>query len=330
MKKFTSVLIMCVFVALAFAQERTAIQMGKLDADFGFAKSNDTLAPMSFINGAELTYYITVQQGTTDTGYVCGTNWYGDVAKAQQFLYEMPYNLVGCLVWVAAKKGTTGNVQFKVYQSNGNGTANSGAVNYAPGTVLSTVSKPFSQINGGLSFAEGSNYFQLTTPLAITGDYYVGLDFSQMGAFPANKLGIVSCVDGGAQGTDLSWELWDNNAWYSMLGSWPLDFDMMFFPIVTTQGADVQEYFINNVIMNVYPNPVSDVATIEYELKNSANNVHVTIHDLTGKGVINLDLGAQNAGNHSVKIDVSQLAAGTYIYSLQADKNRLAKKFTVK
>ena len=43
-------------------------------------------------------------------------NWYGDEAKAQMFIYDEPYNLLGCLVWID-RKGTSGNLQFKVYKA---------------------------------------------------------------------------------------------------------------------------------------------------------------------------------------------------------------------
>jgi len=330
MRKFTSLIVFSVFVVFAFAQERTAIQMGKLETDFGLSKSIDTIAPMSFFTG-ELTYYITVEEGTVDTGYVCGTNWYGDEAKAQMFIYDEPYNLLGCLVWIVDRKGTSGNLQFKVYKANGPGIAYpEDDVNYAPGTVLATVSKSLSQVNSGLSGEQGFNYFALNSPLAINFDYYVGLDFTKMGAFPANKVGIASTTDGDAKGTDLAWEDWGDGFWVSMYAGWELDFDMMFLPVISSSGADIQEHFINNVIMNFYPNPTSDVATIEYELKNNANDVQVVLHDLTGKAVAEYNLGAQNAGKYTTQVDVSNLSSGTYIYSISADKNRLAKKFTVK
>jgi hypothetical protein len=327
MKKFTTVFILVAFAVVAFAQNRVAIQAEKL-GQMPISKAVDTLMPMSFLTGSP-TYYITVETGTTDTGYVAGTNWYGDLAKAQGFLYDSPYNLTGCLVWVADGAGSVGNVTFNVYAADGPGEAVSGVIAYAPGTILGSTTVAFSSMIWGLDWATGINYFPLTTPIFINADYYVGLDFSAMGAFPANKFGIVSTTDGDAGGTELSWEKWaGTDGWFSMLAAWPLDFDFAFFPIID-DAASIEEAYINNVMLSIYPNPVADEATIQYNLKNSANNVNIMVLDITGKAVASFELGAQTAGAHTVSFDASQFAPGTYLYAIQADGNRLGKKFIV-
>lgn len=323
MKKFTSVLFFIAMVTFAFAQERTAIQMQKLDVDFSSSKV-DTLVPASFNTGTP-TWYITLAGGT-DTGYVVGTNGYGDRAKAQQYLVDVPFNVVGGIVWVAEKAGTTGTVTFNVYSSDGSGEAASGTVSYAPGTVLSSVTQNFSDMAAGLDVT-GWNVYTLTTPLYVAADFYIGLDFSTMGAFPTNKFGIVSTTDGDAGSSELTWELWAApDGWYSMIAAWPLDFDFGMF-VIADMGSSIQENFINNLVMNLYPNPVVDNATIEYELRYDANNVVAYVFDVNGKVVNEIQIGSQFAGNHSVSFDASQLASGTYYYAIQADNNRLAKVF---
>ncbi len=328
MKKFTIVFFLSLFAFVAFSQNRIAVQGSKLGTIPAFSKDIDTLMPMSFDSGTA-TFYITTCGGTSpDTGYVAGPNCYGDLAKAQMFLFDAPYNLTGCLVWIAEGRGTAGDVKFNVYNANGTGTAVSGTVNTAPGTVLSTVTKAYNTIAMGTDWATGINFFELTAPVYITGDYYVGLDFSSFGAWPANAFAIVTTTDGDAGSTELSWEKWDNNAWHSFLEAWPLDFDLAFFPIVST-GTDIQENYINNLIMNMYPNPVTENATVQYSLKNNASNVIVRILDITGKEIFVFNQGAQNAGNHQIQFDASQMAPGTYLYVIQAGRNRLGKKFIV-
>ncbi len=334
MKKFTLFVLVAGFTLSVFAQERIAIPSGVKLQKHDFPKAIDTLAPMSYATG-DLTWYITfcgITPEPADTGYVCGPNCYSDMAKAQQFIYEsVPYNLTGCLVWVAKHRGNEGDLIFNVYGADGTGTAVSGTVTYAPGTILSTVTMPYSQMNSDTSFAGGMNYFELTTPLAITYDYYVGLDFSSMGAYPANSFAIVSSTDGDGGFTEMSWEKWSDNTWFSFLedaSGWGLDFDMMFFPIIN-DVVSVQEHYINNVVLNMFPNPVSEEATIQYKLKNSAKEVNIGIFDLTGKSVMDFEQGAMSAGSYTLNFDASALTAGTYIYVIQADRNRLAKKFIV-
>jgi len=325
MKKFTIVFLLTAIVAMAQAQQRTAIKMDNLVGNFQATKG-DTLIPPSFMTGTP-TFYTTMAGGT-DTGYVAGPNGYGDKAKAQQFISDIPCTILGCMVWIAEKFGTTGTVDFKVYNSNGNGTAASGAVTTAPGTVLGSVTQNFSDMVAGTDLATGANIYMLTTPVAVSAPYYVGLDFSALGPFPANKFAIVSTTDGDGGGMDLPWEQWSDNAWYSMLNAWPLDFDFGFFPIVEL-GAGIQDAFVHNLIVNVFPNPVSDIANVEYTLRSNAKKVDFRVFDANGKVVITMEMGSQNAGTHTLSFDASNLAAGTYYYGIVADRNNLIKPLVI-
>jgi len=329
MKKFTSVLVLVAFVAIAFAQERIVSHGVKMN-DFEFSSKNyDTLVPYGLQVGNPVLYGV-----IDDGGFLAGTNSYGDWAKAQLWTVDFSYNVIGCMVWIGERIGTVGTVNFNIYNSNGNGTAMSGPVNYAPGTILASVNNvPITDFAEDGSFlADGGYIFTLASPLFVTFDYYTGLDFQAVPNFPTNQLGIVSSEDGTAGMTELAWEKWNDNNWYSFQGAgWgggTFDSDMAFFPIID-QSSGI-ENFVNNIKLNCYPNPVSETATIEFELKNSAQNVNVVVTDLNGKVVLRFDLGAQAAGSQSISFDASQLASGTYVYLINADRNRLAKQFIVK
>jgi len=332
MKKFTSVLFLVAFVVVAFAQEKVVSSSLKME-DFQFSSKNyDTLVPYGLtVGGAVL--FSTDCGGAGAPGYLAGTNCYGDLAKAQMFLVDDPYNIIGCMVWIGTREGVDGSVTFNIYNNNGNGTALSGAVNYAPGTVLaSAAATPIVNfVEDGSMLADGGYVFTLTAPLWVTNDYYTGIDFSTLTNYPVNQIGIVSSEDGSAGATELAWEKWDTQAWYSLQGAgWgggALDIDLAFFPIVD-MNSGIDSY-INNIKLNIFPNPVNETATIEFQLKESAQNVTVMVTDITGKAVMTMDLGAQSAGANSVSFDASQFAAGTYVYVVKADRNRLAKQFIV-
>lgn len=326
MKKFTIVLLLTAIVAMAQAQQKIAIK-GNYNVGNFQATKGDTLMPESFTTGTPTVY--TTLAGGSDTGFVAGPNGYGDKAKAQQFISDIPCSILGCIVWIGDKAGNSGTVSFNVYDSNGNGTASTGTVTTAPGSILGTVSQNFADMNAGADLTTGANVYMLTTPVAVSNPYYVGLDFSLLGAFPANKFGIVSTTDGDAGSMELSWEKWSSNAWHSMIEAWPLDVDFAFFPIVNLT-ASIQNDFIHGLIVNVYPNPACDVATIEYTLKNSANKVDFKIFDNNGKIVYNKEMGSQNLGNHTLSVNVSDLAAGTYFYGIVADKTNLIKPLIIK
>jgi hypothetical protein len=69
---------------------------------------------------------------------------------------------------------------------------------------------------------------------------------------------------------------------------------------------------INSTILNVYPNPSSDIVTISY-YKSFGKSVYLILSDLIGKeyGRIHLTDDARN-----IEIDISKLQSGIYLFSL--------------
>lgn len=331
MKKVTILAILIAFVGFSFAQK----QVGKITAVNPISHSaktpTDTIMPASFGAGSPTLY------GVTGGGYIFGTNSYGDVCKAQIFLITDPsqgYNIEGVLMWAGAKeiKGTAGNLIITVWNCDGPGKAIAGDVTTAPGTVKGTKTLAMDVVDTALSLGNISA-INFDAPIAVASDYAIGIDMSSIGD---DTVGVVSTTSGDAGGTELAWEKWSSdNTWYSIqAGGWDsgnMDVDMAMFPIINVNAASVQDFAINGVIMNIFPNPVSDVATIEYELTNASNNVVVRIHDNSGRIVKEFAQGAQNAGKQTITFNVNDLSSGNYFYSINAGNGRmLAKKFSVK
>ncbi|MEO6884475.1 MAG: T9SS type A sorting domain-containing protein [Bacteroidia bacterium] len=78
-----------------------------------------------------------------------------------------------------------------------------------------------------------------------------------------------------------------------------------------------------------YPNPSTSTATIGYQLADAAKNVDLKVFDVTGRLVMDMNQGAEVVGKHSIQVNVANLAAGTYYYSLKADDHRLTNKMVV-
>ncbi len=80
------------------------------------------------------------------------------------------------------------------------------------------------------------------------------------------------------------------------------------------------EQTANEVItkLSAYPNPMDNMTNIEYDL-TEATSVNVAIYDINGKMVSRLLNGeSKEAGSHTMTINTEDLAAGTYICTLQA------------
>ena len=65
------------------------------------------------------------------------------------------------------------------------------------------------------------------------------------------------------------------------------------------------------------PNPSSTSARVRYELADAAN-VRLTLFDARGRRVQVVEEGPRAAGPHEAQIDVRDLAAGVYVYRLEA------------
>jgi hypothetical protein len=78
-----------------------------------------------------------------------------------------------------------------------------------------------------------------------------------------------------------------------------------------------------------YPNPSSRTATIPFSL-DSAGYVAVTLWDLTGRQLQTLAAGIRPAGRHELHFSTSELAAGLYVYRLDADGAALMGKLVVR
>lgn len=70
--------------------------------------------------------------------------------------------------------------------------------------------------------------------------------------------------------------------------------------------------------LNSYPNPVTNISTLQFDLKSKAN-VRVDVIDVTGRVVLPLINSDLNSGNQKVSMDASQLSNGIYTISLTVD-----------
>lgn len=78
----------------------------------------------------------------------------------------------------------------------------------------------------------------------------------------------------------------------------------------------------------IYPNPVSETATISFNTEGSATAT-LLICDITGKIIVNKEITNINAGKGVEKIDVRDWNNGVYSCSISSDKERITSRFVV-
>ena len=81
-------------------------------------------------------------------------------------------------------------------------------------------------------------------------------------------------------------------------------------------------------IHDVYPNPVSDLAFIDYTIHNEAIKAKVVIHNILGRSMNETELPTSET---RIKIQADELATGVYFYTLYLDNNGvLTRKMIVR
>jgi hypothetical protein len=85
---------------------------------------------------------------------------------------------------------------------------------------------------------------------------------------------------------------------------------------VTSVNVGVEEVALETT-MEVYPNPVVNNANISFNLPN-AGAAAITVYNLVGARVMNVNLGTLPAGEQRQVLDMSSLEAGVYMVAVEA------------
>lgn len=321
MKKIYSTLCVAIVASSSVFAQKQVASVDRFDLPEFYNSSRtptDTLLPGDFFSGTPALY-------TATEGYVVGNNQYGDEAKAQVFILNDATMIEGALFFFGAKVdgGNGSNVGVAAYAMDGTtGTTSVGSGQACPGTMLGSASVALSDVD-----TTDFTPVNFASPVYASGDFALAFDVTGLAA--GDTLGLVTSTDGDGGQAELTWERWDGGAWYTMLAAWPLDFDFAILAVVDNSTSGIEDdSFFNGIKADVMPNPAVETANVVFELEN-AGSVDLMIIDLTGKIVYTMDEAEMAKGRHVLNVPVSNLAAGTYYYSIGVNGNRLTKKMVV-
>jgi hypothetical protein len=88
------------------------------------------------------------------------------------------------------------------------------------------------------------------------------------------------------------------------------------YPKTTSREAAREDLF-------PYPNPAHSAIAIPYSISEEGNVVGI-ISDLNGREVVRSTTETRPAGDWSIAVDVSELARGAYLYSIECNGRRVA------
>lgn len=99
--------------------------------------------------------------------------------------------------------------------------------------------------------------------------------------------------------------------------------------ITNDDGNESSEIGKNNLALNLYPNPANQFTRITYHL-HVKDQVSISLFDATGKYHSSLVHNQpQNAGQHHLKFNASNLPTGIYYIKLQSNENNITKKLMI-
>ncbi len=282
----------------------------------------DTLVPSGFQTSN--LYLYNASQDPAD-GFVFGTNSLDDLAKAQRFEVTGTVNVEEVMYFVAYRSGT-GTVGFGLTAANGEGIdADGNMVANAPGTVLAGIDIPLDQVDTANVFL-----IALDEPLAISGMFYAGLEFSDLN----NTNGEIAMysTEANAAGIDPngSWEQWNDGVWHAVSGAWNASLDMAVAVIIDAGSTNVGSIDrVNGLQMTLLGgNPATSNVQVMYDLEHAAK-ARLVVMDMKGARVVDTDLGRTMSGEHRMDLDVTNWANGTYMVTIFADGLPMTKKLVV-
>lgn len=251
-------------------------------------------------------------------GWMNGTNGYGDEEKAQEIKFTQTYLLQGFIYWFALKKKTTGgdtsSVIFKMYRKDSADWVH-GQLRLVPGTVLAADTVRLADIQAGISFEDGLNYFALPQPVVMHNNYLGAFSMALM--HPADSIALFGSTDGQVHITDYSWEKW-NGRWNTIKNAWTLDIDFAIFPVIDLTGASVSESESDKI--HIFPNPVQDF--IQWETKGQLSYDRYVIMNAEGKVI-----QSGSSGSFQTGLDVSTLPGGYYLLGLHDSVSKNTRFF---
>ncbi|MDP8240035.1 MAG: T9SS type A sorting domain-containing protein, partial [Candidatus Hatepunaea meridiana] len=95
--------------------------------------------------------------------------------------------------------------------------------------------------------------------------------------------------------------------------------------IKLTESVDMPDEF---AIVSAYPNPFNSSTLISYGLPEAVK-INLNVYDLSGRKVMNLTNGLQQAGNHTIQFNGTNLASGVYLLRLETTDHLTKKKIVL-
>ncbi len=254
---------------------------------------------------------------TSNWGYVTGMNGYADEAKAEKFsssTYTAGNLIYGAYVYFYqySYANAASNVKVKVWNSSGTGSS--------PGaTALATKNLLLNSIPSTGNFP-GLAYVPFLSPVAVSGDFFVGVEFSNP-YVNGDTVGIISNRIGNTPAPGTAWEKY-GGSWYSIDADWGIDISLYITPVLCPITTAI-DHSIDIDDFSIYPNPSSGTISVMIGL-NRDSNIKINIFNTLGQMVKSADMKSGYGGK--VDFDLSNNKNGVYFIEVKTKSSVVTKR----
>lgn len=302
----------------------------------------DTLALTKFFSAGQASFI-----GNQGGGYVVGVNnisGTSSTASGQGYIMGefgfASYYIEEVLIWVGAKEETSGSgcsIKVSIHLLDDSSFyGDGGANNYAIASPGSKLGSDATVSWANIDTASGMiTQAQFPAPILVDQDYVIVVDYTDC----ANKGDTVGFILSGQNANVFDAEFQFYYFTHNVTPFWALYGDIYnipdrmiaYWPVVDASSSSVEDdQFAHGMKLSAYPNPASDAnLAVAFELAK-AGNTTIEIYDVSGRIVFTKTIeNALNGRIHSIDVDISNFADGSYYYSLTTNGQRLTKKLLV-
>lgn len=269
-------------------------------------------------------YWGQTLNGSPGWGYYLGHNLWKDEAFAEKYNISGMGQVLGVVAHFSGKSVSNGQIDYKVYAENSSG---------LPGLTLGQKSFAFQDIP-----TDGSAHtIMFDNPVSVEDNFFVALDLGDYTHDPlqGDTLCLLSGEDGSRPGLDEEFGRnairWHNHAsedWKDFFTQnfTPISTYFAIYPIMEGAVASVSGVFVNDNPPLFYPLPAQNNLSISVNLIQ-AREITIVVMSVDGQ-ILKNELISASIGASTLSIDISDLAAGSYIVSLESGRLRHAKIIT--
>lgn len=292
--------------------------------DSGFAFGNSI--PQTFT--AQAATVITVTASTTEL--------------AQKYsVGAAAATITNVLVLPGAGSGTVTTTKANIY---------SGASNIVAAANLIGTSNPVAMTayvtaSTATTVAQGYVSYTFATPVAVAANakFFASVTVPAFGGVDKDTMSVLTTVGGCSSNSadSLSWicVTYTPPAPYSTQVNWAAvkdlfgaasNLDLMIFPVIDINTVGINNYVSHGdlSIFAASPNPANTTININFSVAKPSV-VEIQVYDVTGKIVKTVKNSDVVTGKNAISVDVSNLEAGSYMYSINANGNKMFSKFVV-